>query len=318
MEAASGSLAETDIHWDRLDKTRFHVIGGVLFTAESAILHPMIVVKTRMQVTGAGSADMHGFSVFKNLLRSDGIQGLFRGFGTNATGSVPSRVLEFTSFEVSKQLMLKAMDGLDMSEATHLGIANGVAGMLSNLVTCVYDVPLDVVCQRLMVQGVSGMTLYNGPFDVVRKILRAEGFRGLYRGFGITAVTLTPVSALWWGSYGTAQYGIWRGLGFGNDSEKKPSELEMVTVQAAAGTIAGGCSSIISAPIDTIKTRLQVMDNYGGGRPSVIKTTKILLQEDGWRGFFRGLGPRSLNMSLLGTLMIVTYELTKRMSLKQD
>lgn len=51
------------------------------------------------------------------------------------------------------------------------------------------------------------------------------------------------------------------------------------------------------------------MDNYGAGRPSVMKTAKTLIEEDGWRGFYRGFGPRFLNMSLWGTSMIVTYEL---------
>lgn len=164
------------------------------------------------------------------------------------------------------------------------------------------------------------------------------------------------------------------GYGNGNDSEKKPSQLELVGVQATAGTLAGACSSIITTPIDTIKTRLQVcsffnlliflgyfaeppsvyvtlswtinkekslefcvirwlllgikyqhqffeisliclstmrkvMDDYGTGRPSMRKTTRKLLEEDGWRGFYRGFGPRFLNMSLWGTSMIVTYEL---------
>lgn len=40
-----------------------------------------------------------------------------------------------------------------------------------------------------------------------------------------------------------------------------------------------------------------------------MKTAKTLLKEDGWRGFYRGFGPRFLNMSLYGTTMIVTYEL---------
>jgi solute carrier family 25, member 44 len=48
------------------------------------------------------------------------------------------------------------------------------------------------------------------------------------------------------------------GYGNGNYSEKKPSQLELIGVQATAGTLAGACSSIITTPIDTIKTRLQV------------------------------------------------------------
>lgn len=133
----------------------------------------------------------------------------------------------------------------------------------------------------------------------------------------MTAVTQPPASALWWGTYGAAQHIIWRSMGYRDDIDKKPSHLEMVTVQAMAGTVAGACSSIITTPMDTIKTRLQVMDNYGSGRPSVLKTTKTLLKEDGWRGFYRGFGPRFLNMSLYGTTMIVTYELIKRLSIKQ-
>ncbi|XP_059463144.1 uncharacterized protein LOC132191988 [Corylus avellana] len=316
--AAPGlALSDTDINWDRLDKTRFHIIGAILFTAQISLLHPTAVVKTRMQVAGSGLSHMRGISVFKQILKIDGVPGIYRGFGTSAIGSLPGRVLALTSLEVSKNMMLKYTEGLDMAEATRVGIANGVAGMFSNLVSCAYYVPLEVVGQRLMVQGLPGTTVCNGPFDTVRKVIKAEGFRGLYRGFGLTAVTQSPAAALWWGAYGAAQHMIWRSLDYRDDMDKKPSHMEMVTVQATAGMVAGACSSVITTPIDTVKTRLQVMDNYGVGRPSVLKTTRALLMEDGWRGFYRGFGPRFLNMSLYGTTMIVTYELIKRISVRQ-
>lgn len=129
----------------RLDKTKFHIIGAILFTAQSALLHPTAVVKTRMQVAGSGLSHMRGLSVFWNILKSDGISGLFRGFGTSAVGSLPGRVLALTSLEVSKDIMLKYTGTLEMPEATRVGLANGVAGMISNLVSCIYYVPLDVV-----------------------------------------------------------------------------------------------------------------------------------------------------------------------------
>lgn len=49
-----------------------------------------------------------------------------------------------------------------------------------------------------------------------------------------------------------------RSLDYSDDMEKKPSHMEMVTVQATAGMLAGACSSVITTPIDTVKTRLQV------------------------------------------------------------
>lgn len=138
-------------------------------------------------------------------------------------------------------------------------------------------------------QGLPGTTYCNGPIDVVRKVIKSEGFRGLYRGFGLTALTQSPASALWWGAYGAAQHMIWRyaylsqrhiecryvynfglimvanyclflitrSLGYGDDMEK-PSQSEMITVQASAGMVAGACSTVITTPIDTVKTRLQV------------------------------------------------------------
>ncbi|XP_019418829.1 PREDICTED: solute carrier family 25 member 44-like [Lupinus angustifolius] len=310
------ALADTDINWNRLDKTKFHIIGAILFTAQSGLLHPTAVVKTRMQVAGSGLSQMSGMSVFTRILRRDGIPGIFRGFGTSAIGSMPGRVLALTSLEMSKDMMLKYTEGKDIPEASRVGLANAVAGMVSNLVSCVYFVPLDVICQRLMVQGLPGTTNCRGPFDVIRKVVKAEGFRGLYRGFGLTAVYQSPASALWWGSYGAAQHILWRSFGYKDDMENKPKNVEMVIVQATAGMVAGACSSVITTPIDTVKTRLQVMDNYGSGRPSVLKTAMTLLKEDGWWGFYRGFGPRFLNMSLYGTTMIVTYELIKRLSVQ--
>lgn len=61
-----------------------------------------------------------------------------------------------------------------------------------------------------MVQGVPGSKLYNGTFDVIRTVMKDEGVRGMYRGFGLTAVYQSPASALWWGAYATAQHIIWR------------------------------------------------------------------------------------------------------------
>lgn len=130
---------------ERLDKTRFHVIGAVLFTIQSGILHPTAVVKTRMQVAEAGLSHMHGFSVFKRILKYDGIPGVYRGFGTSAIGSLPGRMLCLTSLEMSKDMTLKYAQDLDLSEATRIASSNAVAGLVSNVVSCGYFVPLDVV-----------------------------------------------------------------------------------------------------------------------------------------------------------------------------
>ena len=78
---------------------------------------------------------------------------------------------------------------------------------------CAVDV-LNIECQqisqRLMVQGYSGHARYNGGLDVARKVLKQDGVRGLYRGFGLSVMTYSPSSAVWWASYGSSQRVIWK------------------------------------------------------------------------------------------------------------
>ncbi|KAG5632171.1 hypothetical protein H5410_003888 [Solanum commersonii] len=78
-------------------------------------------------------------------------------------------------------------------------------------------------------------------------------------------------------------------LGYSDNVDKEPSHMQMVAIEATTGLAASTCSSVITTLVNTVKTRLQVIDNYGVGRHYVLKTTKMLLREDGWKGFYRGL-----------------------------
>lgn len=79
-----------------------------------------------------------------------------------------------------------------------------------------------------MVQGTPGATKYDGSIDAIRKILRADGIRGLYRGFGMSVLTYSPSSAVWWAAYGSSQRLIWRYL-FHNPQTPLPSLLDPQT-----------------------------------------------------------------------------------------
>nr|AFK36496.1 unknown [Medicago truncatula] len=87
-------------------------------------------------------------------------------------------------------------------------------------------------------------------------------------------------------------------------------------VQAAGGIIAGATASCITTPLDTIKTRLQVMGN--DNRSSIKQVAKDLIKEDGWKGLYRGFGPRFFSMSAWGTSMILTHEYLKRLCTKDE
>jgi len=92
-----------------------------------------------------------------------------------------------------------------------------------------------------------------------------------------------------------------------------------MAVQGASAAMAGGMSALITMPLDTIKTRLQVLDGEENGRrggPTVAQTVRNLVREGGWMACYRGLGPWWASMSMSATTMITTYEFLKRMSTK--
>lgn len=306
----------TEINWDNLDKTKFYVVGAGLFTGVTVVLYPVSVVKTRLQVASKDIGEKNAFAVARGILKNDGIPGLYRGFGTVITGAVPTRIIFLTALETTKVAAFKMVEPFSLSEPVQAAIANGAAGMLASLCSQAIFVPIDVVSQKLMVQGYSGYATYNGGIDVVRKVVKADGIQGLYRGFGLSVMTYAPSSAVWWASYGSSQRFFWRLLGYGAESEEAaPSGWKIASVQAAGGIVAGATASCITTPLDTIKTRLQVMGHEK--RHGAAQVVKKLIAEEGWKGLYRGLGPRFFSTSAWGTSMILSYEYLKRLCAKE-
>ncbi|RZB71007.1 Solute carrier family 25 member 44 isoform A, partial [Glycine soja] len=307
------AMASSEINWDRLDKKKFFVVGAGLFTGVTVALYPVSVVKTRLQVASKDTLERSVFSVVKGLLKTDGIPGLYKGFGTVITGAIPTRIIFLTALETTKVASFRMVEPFRLSETNQAAIANGIAGMASSFLAQSLFVPIDVVSQKLMVQGYSGHAQYSGGLDVARKVLRSDGIRGLYRGFGLSVMTYVPSNAVWWASYGSSQRYLWRFLG-DNNEEDTPSLPKIIFAQATGGIIAGATASCITTPLDTIKTRLQVMGLEK--KISVKQVVKDLITEDGWKGVYRGLGPRFFSMSAWGTSMILAYEYLKRLCAK--
>ncbi|XP_041989371.1 solute carrier family 25 member 44-like isoform X1 [Salvia splendens] len=297
------SFGQTEINWDKLHKTKFYVVGAGIFSGITVGLYPMSVVKTRMQVASHDAVERNALSVIKGLLKTDGIPGLYKGFGTVVIGAIPTRIIFLTALETTKLTALKMLVPFKLSEPTQAAVANGVAGLMASFCSQAVFVPVDVVSQKLMVQGYSGHATYTGGVDVVRKVVKSEGIRGLYRGFWLSVLTYSPSSAVWWATYGASQRVIWRFLDDGNAA---PTEGKILLVQAAGGISAGATSTCVTTPLDTIKTRLQVTGH--DKRPTTKQVVRSLIADDGWIGFYRGFGPRFFTMSAYGTSMILAYE----------
>ncbi|PAN51316.1 hypothetical protein PAHAL_9G585200 [Panicum hallii] len=312
--AAAAAAAEeirrlpAEVNWEMLDKSRFFVLGAALFSGVSAALYPAVVVKTHLQVAPPPAA---ATATAAAILRRDGPRGFYRGFGASLAGTVPARALYMAALEATKSSVGSAAVRLGVSEPAASAAASAAAGVSAAVAAQVVWTPVDVISQRLMVQT-SATCRYRGGADAFRKILVADGVRGLYRGFGLSILTYAPSNAVWWSSYAMAQRFLWRVVG----AERSESYPSLMAVQGASAALAGGASALVTMPLDTVKTRLQVME-ADAARPTLASTMRGLLKEGGWAACYRGLGPRWGSTSLSAATMVTTYEFLKRLSAKE-
>ncbi|KAL8471809.1 hypothetical protein ACS0TY_029151 [Phlomoides rotata] len=313
--AGRNRAAALEVDWSKLDKNKFYAYATGLFSGVTVVLYPISVVKTRLQVASPDAVEGNAFSVIKGLMKREGIPGFYKGFGTVITGTIPARIIFSFALEKTKVVAYKMVEPLSLSDLTKAAIANGIGGMMGSTCSQVIFVPIDVISQRLMVQGYSGhSTTYSGGLDVARRIIKAHGVRGLYRGLGLSIATYSPSSGVWWASYGASQHMIWRFLDHGSETERTaPSEGKILLAQASGGIFAAATATLLSNPLDTMKTRLQMTGHAYDKGPTAKQVVRSLIADGGWTGFYRGLGPRFFTMSAWGTSMIVSYEYLKRL-----
>lgn len=89
-----------------------------------------------------------------------------------------------------------------------------------------------------------------------------------------------------------------------------------------AGVGSGALSSIACAPLDLVRTRMQVLGDLNSSKAnvnvnhqrdlSIIKTLSDIVKKDGIVGCFRGLGPTLMTVPTFWGLYFPLYEITKR------
>jgi solute carrier family 25 protein 44 len=320
--SSASSTMPREVDWNTLDKRKFFVTGVGVFSGVTAALYPLSVIKTR-QMVSSHATQARAVDIVKEILKERGARGLYRGFGTIVVGAIPIRVVYLSTLEAVKAQTNSIFDAWEVPNA-YRGAADAAGGATASLVSQALAVPVDIISTRQMVQGMrSGGGVaddavfvgYRNGFDAVRQIVNKEGIRGLYRGFGVSVATLVPGSALWWGFYGTYKRALWDAAPEAWKDEKQTTDAQVMAIQAASGVCAGMSSGFLTTPLDILKTRLQVLSGQPGGESHTLSSTiQTLYKEHGALGFFRGVRPRMISVSVWGTTMVTVYEYTKRLA----
>jgi hypothetical protein len=152
----------------------------------------------------------------------------------------------------------------------------------------------------------SSLYSYHSLSGAATDIIRTNGWKGFFAGFGATAVRDAPYAGLYVLFYEAGK----RQLHSMSTSDAGYS----TTINFVSGTVAAGAATAITNPFDAIKTRLQLQpEKYG----NMVKAAKLMLAKEGWRSMFDGLALRMGRKGMSSALAWTVYEeLVRRAELR--
>lgn len=224
--------------------------GGFI---QDIIMHPADTVRARLQVvqteiTGSVAAYQH---IVRNTIKREGPMGFYGGFSTVFMFSMPANAVYFTSYSVFKRQYEQLRDERDLPIPD--GTLYFAAGFSAEMCASLLFTPFDVVKQRLQV--LDSRTNVLGAFGMINKIVRSDGYQGLFRGLVAGWCVWGPFSAVYFATYESLRPHYTRLL---HRNEKTSTADEMFLVDLLSGVCAGAFGAAVTQPLDALKTRLQV------------------------------------------------------------
>lgn len=136
----------------------------------------------------------------KKVWNKHGIFGFFRGLPLGLVGMFPYAAIDLTTFEYMKRALIARKARLHNCHEDDVPLNNfstGAIGATSGGFSASMVYPLNVLRTRLQAQGtILHPTTYTGIFDVARKTIQAEGFRGLYKGLTPNLLKVAPAVSI--------------------------------------------------------------------------------------------------------------------------
>ena len=240
------------------------VTGFVAGILSRTMTSPIDVLKMIMQTN---TEHVPLANIVRNIYQKDGIKGFWRG---NVVACACNGPLTAVKYFVIDDLTKYIGKGKPMSSETRWFIG-AVAGILSQSVCY----PLDLIYTRITIHP----ELYTNVFQATGKIIKEEGFFGLWHGL---MPTITGAIV-----YEGSQFAVSGGIKqFLSQKKHTLTAWQYLTIGACAGAV----SQTISFPFDVMRRRMMIVDSNGNKKyHSYFHCFESIVRNEGIRGFFKGV-----------------------------
>ncbi|WWD02206.1 hypothetical protein V865_000244 [Kwoniella europaea PYCC6329] len=318
--AAASSSTSSTIQTKSSLKAYHHLASGALSGLSSAIvLQPLDLLKTRLQ-QGFGDGEGEGVNkrrrirgVVRQVLREDGVQGLWRGTVPTLVRNVPGVAIYFYTLSSIRHKLSSipyfavtlplptitptsstSSSPSSASKSAIIKLSSGgnlMAGAIARTSVGFILSPITVVKARFESNRYAN---YHSIPSALASLYRTNGIRGFFQGFTATAVRDAPYAGLYLVFYEK-----------GKDLLGKITGIPNAALHSGSGVMAAILATLITSPADVVKTRMQVnpVDH-----PTLRKAVVKVLQDRGPLGLFSGTSLRISRKAASAAIGWTVYE----------
>ena len=155
--------------------------GGMAGVCSLIFVYSLDFVRTRLandskSAKGGGERQFNGmFDVYRKIIASDGIAGLYRGFVISAVGIFIYRGFYFGLYDTAQTVMPSNLKGNFFANFALGWVVTTTAGLASY--------PIDTIRRRMMMTSGEGVK-YKNSLHAGQVILQSEGVSSFFRGAG--------------------------------------------------------------------------------------------------------------------------------------
>lgn len=258
-------------------------LGGASCIFTVNFVHPIELVKTRMQVTGDGLS-----VVVRNTLRNEGIGSFWKGI-VYAWGREGS----YASIRIGAYAPVRDALGAGGKDAPFY--LKFLAGAMTGGVGSVVGNPFDVL--KTLAQANQGKSV--PLLTLVGKMYQEQGVAGFYRGISANIMRACVLNATKMGIYDISKGYVTDATGWTRKD---------IRTNFCSATLAGFFMTVTVTPFDRIRTNLMNQPTnariYSGFGDCLVKT----VQQDGIVSLWRGFIPMWARFAPMATIQLLTIE----------
>uniref|UniRef100_A0A0K0EKS4 Mitochondrial carrier domain-containing protein n=1 Tax=Strongyloides stercoralis TaxID=6248 RepID=A0A0K0EKS4_STRER len=187
-QQAIKSLASNELEMANLPIWKEFLCGGIAGGAICGILTPAERVKCYIQVR---TQKISVINALKNIISTDGIFSLYRGFNATLIREIPMGIAYFSSYNIIRNNISQSNDNLPLWKILIAGSIAGACGWTAGL-------PGDVI--KTKIQSSTGLDSKTKIYSVAKELYQKRGFKGFFIGYVPIILRSIPVNAVYFAS----------------------------------------------------------------------------------------------------------------------